>query len=326
MPTSPRILKALTAPAVAVSPLMTVFLIHTTHLFINSLLLAPWNPSRCSFWNQRSCSDANIGWILNWLAFAKFHLAVLLGFLGVSSIGANSSSYIESKLGCLSFSILLCYLVEGIMSLPQFNAPMAIFQTLILVLLTLVTLFWISREELQPGSAYLAAAFQSRSQSQSQQRQKLAIPTITLSIQAVLSSLRVVGVAFGSSVYGGYVGDGSRYALLRKLLCKIYLNCCSLRQTRNAHSPFRFPSEDLFVSISSLMLCDAMLVPVVMLFALFFCTIDQHRSLLRGQAVALFVSQIVLSSRQADMMDPEYVKTSMIGTFSSIVLSVAGST
>ena len=57
----------------------------------------------------------------------------------------------------------------------------------------------------------------------------------------------------------------------------------------------------------------------------FLCTIEQHRSVLRAQAVSLFVSQIVLSSRQADMMDPEYVKTSMIGTFSSIVLSVAGS-
>ena len=86
-----------------------------------------------------------------------------------------------------------------------------------------------------------------------------------------------------------------------------------------------FSNSDVFENISSLTLCDAMLVPIVMIFALFFCPVTQHRSLLYGQAVSLFVSQIILASSQADMMDNDYVKTSMVGTFSNIVLSVAGS-
>lgn len=85
-----------------------------------------------------------------------------------------------------------------------------------------------------------------------------------------------------------------------------------------------FFNSDLFENVKSLTLCDAMLVPIVMIFALFFGTTEQHRSLLQGQAVSLVVSLIILSS-QADIMDTAYVKTSMVGTFSSIVLSVAGS-
>ena len=68
-----------------------------------------------------------------------------------------------------------------------------------------------------------------------------------------------------------------------------------------------------------------MLVPVVMIFSLFFCTKDQHRSLLQGQVVALFVSQIILSSSQAEMIAKEEVQASRVGTFASIVLSIAGS-
>ena len=210
MPPSQAMLKALTAPAVVVSPLMTAILVHTTHLFFNSLLLSPWNPTRCAFWNQESCSDKDVVWMLNWFAYAKFHLAVLLGCLGSSSIGVAS---IESKLGFLSLSILMCYLAEGIMSLKHFNAPMAIFQAIILVVLMLVILFWISSEELRPGSAYLASAYRSRSLSQSQRR-TIAIPTVTLSIQAFLSVLRVVDMAFGSTLQGGYLGDDSRYVLV----------------------------------------------------------------------------------------------------------------
>lgn len=205
MPATPKILKALTAPAVAVSPMMTVFFVQTTHLFFNSILLSPWNNLRGAFWNQQSCT-VDEGWMLNGFFYAKFHLAVLLGCLGVSAIG---SAYIESKLGCLMVGIIMCYLGEGILSLKHFNTPMAIFQASILVVLLLATLFWISTEELRPGSKYLVSAFQSRSISQSQQRLKISIPTLTLTIQAVLSSLRVIGMVFGSS-YGGYLGDASR--------------------------------------------------------------------------------------------------------------------
>ena len=201
--TSPKFLKALTAPAVAVSPLMTVFFVQTSHIFFNAILLSPCNPLRGSYWKE-PCT--NEGWMLNWFAFAKLHLALLLGFLG----GFPPNSYIESKLGCLSLSILIVHLVNTLMLLRHFNAIMAGFQAIILVVLMLATLFWMSTVELRPGSSYLASAFQSRSISQSQRRHKIAIPTLTLSIQAVLSSLRVIGIAFGSSIHGGYLGDTSR--------------------------------------------------------------------------------------------------------------------
>ena len=66
------------------------------------------------------------------------------------------------------------------------------------------------------------------------------------------------------------------------------------------------------------------LIPVVMLFCLAFGEVDQHRALLKGHVAALFVSQIILSSSQGDMIVREQLTAGMVGTFASLVISVVG--
>ena len=279
---------------------MTAVMAKTTHLFLNSLLLSAWNPVRCVFWNTTCSDDSNnnnnnnnnedVAWILNWFAYSKLHLAIILGCLATSSLG---SPLMESKVGFLSSCILLCYLVEGTMSLQYFNVPMAIYQAIILVALFVIILFWISKEELRPGYAYLAAAHNNHSFSQlSRHRHRILIPSVTLGMQTIFAILRVVGTTFGNSFHGSYLGNDS---------------------------------SDLYQNISNLIACDALLIAAVMLFALIFGSMDQHRWMLHGHAIMLFLSLLMLSSRQAEMMPADQVKSAKISTFSSIVLTMVGS-
>jgi len=64
---------------------------------------------------------------------------------------------------------------------------------------------------------------------------------------------------------------------------------------------------------------------MILLFAVTFCTVDQHRVLLKAHVAALFVSQIIYSTkRQGDEMAQEHVQRSMVTTFCNIVLSLVG--
>lgn len=66
------------------------------------------------------------------------------------------------------------------------------------------------------------------------------------------------------------------------------------------------------------------LVPLVMIFALCFGHVDQHRAVLKGQVAALFLSQIILSSQQGEMIVREQLTAGMAGTFASLVISAVG--
>ena len=68
-----------------------------------------------------------------------------------------------------------------------------------------------------------------------------------------------------------------------------------------------------------------LLIPVVMLFTLAFGQVEQHRAVLKGQVAALFLSQVILSSKQGDLIPKEQLMAGMAGTFASIVISVVGS-
>ena len=202
---SSRLTEVLTAPSLKVSPLMTAVLVFLTHTFFNAMLLSPWNSIRCTFWNQETCSS-DVGWILNWFSFSHFHVALLLGCLSASSLG---HAWMETKIAYLSSAVLLSFLSQGIFSLKYLNPPMAVFQAGIFGTLLVVINFWIQQDEINiPGSVYLATPFRSRSLSVSQ-RQKIAIPTLTLWIQLMLSIFRVVDMTFGDGK-NGYMGDSSR--------------------------------------------------------------------------------------------------------------------
>jgi hypothetical protein len=184
---------------------MTAVLVFIMHTLSNSLLLSPWNSIRCTFWQQETCANEDINWILNWFAFGHFHVAILLGCLAAACLG---QAWLETKIAHLSAAILLSYLSQGIFSLEYLNNPMAAFQCGIFVALLAVINFWVSVQEHQPGSVYLGAPFRTRSLSISQRR-KVPIPTLTLGIQFLLSTFRVVDMTFGSGK-DGFTGDGSR--------------------------------------------------------------------------------------------------------------------
>lgn len=197
-------LDALTAPSMTISPLMTSVIVFTTLELFNSVLLSPWNHLRCTFWDQGTCSR-DIGWILNWLAFSKFHVAVLLGCLSVSSLGYG---WAETKIAHLCSAILISFITQGIFSLQYLNRPMAAFQGFIWMALLIAINFWISIQEQQPGSAYLTVPFRSQSLSTTQ-RKKIALPTLALIVQVIVSILRVIDMTFGDGK-NGYIGDSSR--------------------------------------------------------------------------------------------------------------------
>ena len=93
--------------------------------------------------------------------------------------------------------------------MDHLNRHMAAFQAIVNVSLILILFYWISVQELQPGSAYLSRAMQSRSLSMStSHRRKIAIPTVSLGVQVFLSILRAVDMTFGNSK-DGYLGDSS---------------------------------------------------------------------------------------------------------------------
>ena len=67
-----------------VSVSMTIVLVFVTHSVVNLILLMPWNSIRCSFWNVFECTTDE-HWMLNWLAFGRFHvLALLMGLVRTS--------------------------------------------------------------------------------------------------------------------------------------------------------------------------------------------------------------------------------------------------
>jgi len=215
-----RMIQFLTAPNVYVSPLLTAILVHATFNFSNALLLSPLasNQVRCTPWKKSACSPDD-EWILNWLAFFKGYAAVLLASVALSvahhsSTTAGSTVWMEAKLGFLSVTLAACQLNSIVINLPQLEAPLAFFQALLLVLLILVTLFWTSQQEMQPGSAYLARPYRSRTISlsgSSSLRRKIYIPTVVLGLQAAASTFRILPMALGSFQNDDYLGDETRY-------------------------------------------------------------------------------------------------------------------
>lgn len=67
-----------------------------------------------------------------------------------------------------------------------------------------------------------------------------------------------------------------------------------------------------------------MLATIIMAFAIIFGSVEQHRSLLQGQAMVLLVNQIMLASSQGDMMIRGHVHSAALASFFSILLSVIG--
>lgn len=169
---------------------MTIILVFIVHSLVNTLLITPWNPLRCSYWRLAECSSDQ-DWMLNWLALAHFHVCILISCLAVK---ARGNFLLEQRLVFLCAMIMVTLLSNGIFMLDELSQPMAALQAIIYV----VILFSIAYKEAtaSPVAAVLFPSQVLRSSS-FDRRRKLAIPTAAAFIQFCLASIRLIDMTFG---------------------------------------------------------------------------------------------------------------------------------
>mmetsp|Transcript_4122 Transcript_4122/g.6889 ORF Transcript_4122/g.6889 Transcript_4122/m.6889 type:complete len:283 (+) Transcript_4122:1-849(+) len=274
----------------AVASLRNVILVFIAHTFTNAILLSPWNPLRCAYWTQAECTNDE-AWICNWLAFAHLHVSVLLGCFMMVKV--EEAELIE-RVAYLCFAIIMSYIMQGIFTIDLLDPLLAVIQCVVHVGI-LVAIFSITFENPNSAQAYMVAPARPRlrkmnSNSSFDQRQKLPIATIALVMHLISSVVRVIDMTFGNG-RAGYTGD---------------------------------MSSPVFQSISSMAVCDMTLAAFLLIFALRFCTTEQHKLVLAGQAVILFISQIMLATSQGDHMDADMALAGSIGTFVFIVIAIMG--
>ena len=262
-----------------VSLSMTVVLVFITHSVVNTALLMPWNSLRCSFWNLYEC-NADENWMLNWLAFSRFHILTLLICLAKTSFG---NYLFEQRLLALCCVLMLNYVSTGTFAIDLLNKPMAGLQCIIYTVLLAISVNHLTTATQLPLPSQLRS-------SSFDMRRRLPISAVAVGIQCILSMMRVFDMTFGNG-RKGYRGDDS--SLVYKIISNTSVN------------------DMFFVSL---------------ILGLYFMmgTVGQQKSLLIGQTVVLFISQIMLAGNQGDWIDSEQVKAGGVATFFSILISILG--
>jgi hypothetical protein len=264
----------------ALSVPRTVVLVFITHGFVNALLLTPWNPLRCAYWNIVECTDDQ-AWMLNWLAFSQFHIYVLLACIARTSIG---NIVLEQRLVYLSSSIILANLSTGVFMLDLLNPQMAGLQVLIYLGLLSVILYY-------AATAIPIAPLPIKLRSSSfDARRKLPVATVAVGAQCLMSFYRVVDMTFGSG-RDGYLGDSS---------------------------------SAVYESMSHASVTAMMWICFILGWATLMTTAEQHKVLLIGQALVLFISQVMLAGGQGKRIKSEQVKMGGVFSFLFIMISLLG--
>eukprot|EP00977_Amphora_coffeiformis_P027892 scaffold34656_cov178-Amphora_coffeaeformis.AAC.18 len=176
---------------------MTIVLVFITHSVVNTLLLMPWNSIRCSFWNLYEC-NADENWILNWLAFSRFHVLILLICLARTSMGNN---LFEKRLLVLCNVLMLNFVSTGIFAIDLMNKPMAVLQCIIYMLLLALSLHHLTTCNVIPLPSQLRS-------SSFDFRRRMPISSAALGIQCFLAMMRVSDMTLGKG-REGYTGDNS---------------------------------------------------------------------------------------------------------------------
>jgi hypothetical protein len=198
----------LTPTTVESSTLSFAILIFIAHNFANSLLLSPWNPLRCAYWNRQECTDDE-SWMANWFALAHFHVTTLLGCML-----SKSTPEQQEKLSYLICAIMMAYLAEGVFTLDQLDWLMAALQTMFYI----GTMAWIKYATYEDPNAitpprptlpWQLSKMNMSLSSSLDARAKLPLSTVAVGMHVVSSVMRVVDMTFGSG-QTGYKGDMSR--------------------------------------------------------------------------------------------------------------------
>ena len=185
------------APTKEVSLQMTLVLVFITHSVVNWLLLMPWNTLRCSFWNVYECSG-DINWILNWLAFSRFHMLIMLAFLAKTSMG---NYILEQRLLVLCSVLMLNYVSTGVFAIHLLNKPMASMQCVIFMVMLAISLHHLTTSTVIPLPSQLRST-------SFDMRRRLPISSVAVGVQCLLSMMRVSEMTLRNGRQG-YIGDSS---------------------------------------------------------------------------------------------------------------------
>jgi uncharacterized membrane protein YbjE (DUF340 family) len=260
-------------------------LLFLLHTFTNSLFLSPLGGNlRCLFWDKETCSNDE-GWIASWFAFSHFHVGMLLSGMAYATKGTPK---LEATLSYVIAGIIVVYLAEGITSIDSLNIHLVNVQLIIFVLLLIGIAYSTAEEERLQPRIPLPRSFTTTS---FDRRNKVALATLATGAQFVASTYRVIQMVL-EGPNAGYKGD--------------------------PHSSTIYPS------ISSMALCDMMLVALILGISLRFLDPDHQKVVLWCEVVSLFISQAMLAGATGDMIEQEMKEAGVIATFVCIVVSTIG--
>mmetsp|Transcript_23966 Transcript_23966/g.55906 ORF Transcript_23966/g.55906 Transcript_23966/m.55906 type:complete len:217 (-) Transcript_23966:193-843(-) len=213
------------------------------------------------------------------------HVGIILGCLM-----AKATPDLEEKVAYLCCAIIMTYMAEGIFALDELNSLMSGIQFSFYILMLLMILYYTYEDPNKPALPLPVPLHKMRSSSSFDKRRQIALSTIAVGMHVLSSSVQVLDMTFGSG-RDGYLGD---------------------------------MSSPTYQSVSRFGVCDMMIVVCLLLFSLRFCTGEQHKVVLYGQGVVLFVSQIMLATKQGEKMRGDVALGGSIGVFMSILVAAVG--
>lgn len=275
-----------------ISKALLIGLVFVTLGFVNTLLLSPVNPLRDAYWNLHDASGTTCSvdheWILNWLALEHFHVTILVASFAYVVQGNVMN---EDRLVWMSQGITVVYLANGIFIIDFLNRPMGSLQGLINVGFLGYISFYQSSHERMRRIASLARKEYRNIVFEKKQEFGGSRTSIATIVQFVFSATRMASIFIGQ----GRIDDGFLGA----------------------------SSDPVYKIISSAVILEMMLVATTLLSVLWLQP-QQQKGILRGHTIALFVSLVMLSGWQAEMMDPSHLQARGMELFVSMVVAVVG--
>lgn len=259
---------------------MAIVLVFCTHGIANGLMMSGLNPLRCAFWNLTACS-ADQAWMYNWLSLSHLQVFLLLSCLAYSAFG---SLFLEQRLLSLCCALMLVQLSTGVFMIDELHPPLACLQVIVLGSLLAASASYV-------GNSTAVAVFPSQLKSSSfDHRRQLAIPTMVVAVQFLLSAIRVFDMTFGSG-RSTYTGD---------------------------------PSTVVYQAISGAALCNMLWVCIILGWSIMLTPVEQQKKLLMGQTLSLFASLVMLAGEQGAMIEEKQQRAAVVGTFVAIIVAMLG--
>lgn len=198
---------------------------------------------------------------------------------------AKGHVILEQRLVVLVTAMILSYLSTGIFLLDHMHKTIAAVQLAFYVVLLMVILH---HQSTAPFSVPLPAQLRSSS---FDFRKQFPIATVALALQCVLSLFQVWDMTFGNGRYY-YLGD---------------------------------LTGSLFTSISHAAVTQMLWATLILGFSVLLATPEQQKFLLKGEALSLFVTLVLLSGEQGSKMDATQTRAACVGTFFSMLIALFGS-